>query len=167
MVRDGEFRQDLFYRLNVIPLEIPPLRERKIDLSSLVHYFLKKVSQENQIEMKSLSSEAMEKLNKWSWPGNVRELQNVIERSCLMSASDCLTAQDIQIESMTFVESNPKDEKFVSTGMTIQEAERRLILKTLESTGANRTQAAKILGISIRTLRNKLNEYKTEGELNL
>jgi len=167
MVQAGSFRQDLFYRLNVIPLEIPPLRERKVDLSSLVHYFLKKVADDNQIEMKSLSSEAMTKLNNWSWPGNIRELQNVIERSCLMSENQYLSSQDIQIEAMSFVAAKSKEDKIFSTGMTIQEAERRLILKTLESTGENRTQAAKILGISIRTLRNKLNEYKTESDLNL
>lgn len=158
MVRKGEFRQDLFYRLNVIPLSIPSLRTRKKDITSLVKYFLKKVSNENNMEIKDVSVDAMQKLHNWQWPGNVRELQNVIERSCLLSDKKILSKEDIQIEEdgVQIVQ----EKGLVTTGMTIQEAERRLILKTLEYTSDNRTQAAKILGISIRTLRNKLNEYK-------
>ena len=162
MVRKGEFRQDLFYRLNVIPLTIPSLRTRKKDITSLVSYFLKKVSHENSMEQKGVSVEALKKLHSWQWPGNVRELQNVIERSCLLSDKQILTGTDIQIEEggvQVAVENG-----LVTTGMTIQEAERRLILKTLEHTSDNRTQAAKILGISIRTLRNKLNEYKSVAQ---
>lgn len=166
MVKKGEFRQDLFYRLNVIPLNIPSLRERKKDLTSLVQHFLKKVAEENQMRMKSLSVEAMQKIHNWSWPGNVRELQNVIERSCLMSMNDTLSVEEIKIETTNFENKETKS-GLVTAGMTIQEAEKRLILKTLEHTGENRTKAAKILGISIRTLRNKLNEYKTDVTLNL
>lgn len=165
-VRKGEFRQDLFYRLNVIPIKIPPLRERKKDLTSLIHCFLKKVSEENQMRLKSLSVSAIQKIHQWSWPGNVRELQNVIERSCLMSHKEELDADDIMIAKDSF-SIEKENEELVRTGMTIQEAERKLILKTLEYTGKNRTQAAKILGISIRTLRNKLNEYRNDGTVNL
>lgn len=162
MVKKGEFRQDLFYRLNVIPLNIPPLRARKKDINSLVQYFLNKVSTENKMRIKEVSIEALQKIHNWSWPGNVRELQNVIERSCLMSTNDCLTPEDIKIETVSLnQETEQSSDGLVQTGMTIQEAERRLILKTLEHTNENRTQAAKILGISIRTLRNKLNEYKS------
>lgn len=166
MVKKGEFRQDLFYRLNVIPLNIPPLRSRKKDVNSLVDFFLKKVSEDNQMRIKTMSTEALQKLHNWSWPGNVRELQNVIERSCLMSMNEVLGADDIRIEAVNF-DSTQETDGLVKTGMTIQEAEKRLILKTLEYTGENRTQAAKILGISIRTLRNKLNEYKTDTAINL
>ena len=159
MVRKGQFRQDLFYRLNVIPLSIPSLRSRKKDITSLVGYFLRKVSRENKMDLKEVSIEAMQKIHGWQWPGNVRELQNVIERSCLLSEAKILSKEDIQIEE-DGIEA-PSENGLVTTGMTIQEAERRLILKTLEYTDDNRTQAAKILGISIRTLRNKLNEYKS------
>lgn len=158
MVKKGEFRQDLFYRLNVIPLNIPSLRTRKKDITSLVQFFLQKVGQENEMAAKEISVDAMKKIHQWSWPGNVRELQNVIERSCLLSEEQVLQADDIHIEDEGI--EVPQQNSLVTAGMTIQEAERRLILKTLEHTGDNRTQAAKILGISIRTLRNKLNEYK-------
>ncbi len=167
MVKKGEFRQDLFYRLNVIPLNIPPLRSRKKDLNALVHHFLNKVAVDNKMRIKEISVEALRKIHNWNWPGNVRELQNVIERSCLMSHQDCLQPDDIQIETTPLQQEEVSDNGLVKTGMTIQEAERRLILKTLESTNENRTQAAKILGISIRTLRNKLNEYKSTSRANL
>ncbi len=167
MVKKGEFRQDLFYRLNVIPLCIPPLRQRKKDISPLVDFFLNKVAMENKMRLKRVDATAMQKIHNWSWPGNVRELQNVIERSCLISSKETLTADDINIETTSFhtPEAQVEEKGFVKTGMTIQEAEKRLILKTLEHTGKNRTQAAKILGISIRTLRNKLNEYKSADNL--
>ena len=167
MVKKGEFRQDLFYRLNVIPLNIPSLRVRKKDINHLVQFFINKVAVENKMRIKELSVDALQKIHNWSWPGNVRELQNVIERSCLMSPSDSLVAEDIQIETSPLTEPKSVAGGLVTTGMTIQEAERRLILKTLEYTGENRTQAAKILGISIRTLRNKLNEYKSTANVGL
>lgn len=167
MVKKGEFRQDLFYRLNVIPLNIPSLRMRKKDINHLVQFFINKVAVDNKMRIKELSVDALQKIHNWSWPGNVRELQNVIERSCLMSPSDSLVAEDIQIETTPLTEPKSVAGGLVTTGMTIQEAERRLILKTLEYTGENRTQAAKILGISIRTLRNKLNEYKTTANVGL
>ncbi len=167
MVKKGEFRQDLFYRLNVIPLNIPSLRHRKKDLNSLVQFFLNKVAMENKMRIKEVSVEALQKIHNWSWPGNVRELQNVIERSCLMSMNDTLLPDDVKIEAVSLTEAAEIESGLVTTGMTIQEAERRLILKTLEYTGENRTQAAKILGISIRTLRNKLNEYKSTARIEL
>lgn len=165
MVKRGEFRQDLFYRLNVIPIEIPSLRNRKKDIEPLVHFFLNKVAHDNKMRKKEVDSAALQKIFNWSWPGNVRELQNVIERSCLISVSDNLTASDIQIQTESVNLPAETGHSLVTTGMTIQEAEKRLILKTLEYTGENRTQAAKILGISIRTLRNKINEYKTQENL--
>lgn len=167
MVQNGEFRQDLFYRLNVIPLNIPALRSRKKDLNNLVQHFLSKVAVDNKMRIKELSVEALQKIHNWSWPGNVRELQNVIERSCLMSTNDCLLPEDINIETASLQSKEEVSSGLVTTGMTIQEAERRLIIKTLEYTGANRTQAAKILGISIRTLRNKINEYKSTSRIEL
>jgi two-component system response regulator FlrC len=121
--------------------------------------FLDVFGQANGAPPKTISKEAMNKLKSWSWPGNVRELQNVIERSALLCASTELGVEDIQIEGY---QPRLKTEGF-SVGMTVSEAERLLIMKTLEHTGQNRTQAAHLLGISIRTLRNKLNEYKQEG----
>ncbi len=155
-IQQGGFREDLYYRLNVIPLEIPPLRQRKADIRLLSELFLEMSCANNGLECKELLPEAREKLLSWSWPGNVRELQNVIERSVLMSPQRQLSEADILIKDFRPQPSDPA----LMPGMTVSEAERLLILKTLEHTCQNRTQAAQLLGISIRTLRNKINEYR-------
>lgn len=157
MVKKGEFRKDLFYRINVVPIRIPPLRERVSDIESYACQFIKKICEENNLKTRSLTDNAIKKLLSWNWPGNVRELQSVIERSLLMTDSDVIDAEQLIIEG--YAESRIE---IFGPGMTVQEAERILIFKTLEFTGENRTMAAKLLGISIRTLRNKLNEYKKD-----
>ena len=157
-VESGEFREDLFYRLNVIPLEIPPLRERPQDIRMLSQMFLDMTCEKNGLQSKTLSETAKAKLMAWNWPGNIRELQNVMERSALLSQETQLSDDLIQIEGFQ-KRSKPDFE----VGMTVSEAERLLIMKTLEHTSQNRTKAAHILGISIRTLRNKLNEYRKES----
>lgn len=157
MVRTGQFREDLFYRLNVIPLRVPPLRERPRDIEQLGRFFVEVSSHLNGKAPKSLSSEAVLKLRQWNWPGNVRELENVVERAVLMSAGVEIQADEIAIQG--FAPRELASQADFSPGMTISEAERRLIMKTLEHTGQNRTKAATLLGISIRTLRNKLHEY--------
>ncbi len=155
MVESGQFREDLFYRLNVIPLEVPPLRTRPKDIDLLARFFIDASCAENGIERKSLSVEALEKLLSWKWPGNIRELQNVIERSVLLATGGIVSAEEILIKNF-----QAREERSLGPGMTVSEAEKLLIMKTLEHTGQNRTRAAQMLGISIRTLRNKLNEYK-------
>lgn len=159
MVESGEFREDLYYRLNVIPLEVPPLRFRPEDVKYLARMFLEISVHENGKIEKSFSVDALNKLLNWKWPGNVRELQNVIERAVLVSLDAVIQSTDIHINGF----ETRSTEKPFAPGMTINEAERQLIMKTLEHTGQNRTQAARLLGISIRTLRNKLNEYHQEG----
>lgn len=156
-VKAGRFREDLYYRLNVIPLRIPPLRERKADIELLARYFLDLSCNENHLPAKAFEGSAMEKLKSWKWPGNVRELKNVIDRSVLLSPLQILSADDILIHD--YITLGPGDETALKAGMTVDEMERTLIMKTLEHTGQNRTQAAKMLGISVRTLRNKLHEY--------
>ncbi|RYZ77272.1 MAG: hypothetical protein EOP05_02335 [Proteobacteria bacterium] len=155
MIREGKFREDLYYRLNVVPLHVPALRKRPKDVEMLARFFTEVSSHLNGKAPKALSEESLLKLKQWNWPGNVRELENVIERSVLMSVSSTLLADDILIAGF---EAKPP-EWDLPAGMTISEAERRLIMKTLEHTAQNRTQAARLLGISIRTLRNKLHEY--------
>jgi len=156
MIRRGEFREDLYYRLNVVPLEIPPLRARPRDIEMLARLFVEVSCADNGIPLKALAPESLKKLMQWSWPGNVRELQNVLERSALLAKGDEVGADEILIKDFV-----PRDEERVfRPGMTVSEAEKWLIQKTLEATNQNRTKAAKMLGISIRTLRNKINEYK-------
>lgn len=157
MVKRGEFRKDLFYRINVIPIRIPALRERIQDIEQYSHQFMERICNENNLPRRQFSSCAMTKLLSWNWPGNVRELQSVLERSILMTQNTEMKAEDLMIEG--YAESRIQS---FGPGMTVQEAERLLIFKTLEFTGENRTMAAKLLGISIRTLRNKLNEYKKD-----
>ena len=156
MVRSGQFREDLYYRLNVIPLEIPPLRDRPRDIDALARFFLEVSSHMNGLQMKRFSPDALLKLTQWSWPGNVRELENVIERSLLLCAGDEITADAVAISGFKPREVQARD---FEPGMTISEVEQKLIMKTLEYTSQNRTHAARLLGISIRTLRNKLHEY--------
>jgi two-component system response regulator FlrC len=156
MVRRNQFREDLFYRLNAIPLVLPPLRERPKDIEFLSQWFIENSCRENSIPLKSIGAEAFKKLKSWNWPGNVRELKNVIERSVLLSRDTELSSNSILISD--YQESRQEDK--VQAGMTVSEMEKVLILKTLEHTGHNRTQAADLLGISIRTLRNKIREYR-------
>lgn len=160
-VKKGLFRDDLFYRLNVIPLEIPPLRSRPKDIELLSGFFCELSTRQNGLLEKKISDEGLKKLLNWRWPGNVRELQNVIERAVLLSTNSTLSPEDLNIENFSDLRTSPDN---LSVGMTVEEAEKRLIIKTLEYTQSNRTHAAQLLGISIRTLRNKLNEYKLEGE---
>ncbi len=151
-IDDKTFRSDLYYRLNVIPIFLPPLRERKEDIIPLANHFLKEVCQRNHISLKALSKCAVEKLLSYSWPGNIRELRNVIEYSVVMDYSNTIKKEHFLID--------PKKSEGELPAITIKELEKRHILKTLERHGGNRTQSAKALGISIRTLRNKLNEYR-------
>lgn len=160
MVKDGHFREDLYYRLNVIPLQVPSLRSRPLDIDLLSRHFVSVSCVENRIEEKSLSVEAMNKLKTYAWPGNVRELQNVIERSVLLCSDRTIGVDQILLPEVEGAASNESSQHSFSPGMTVGEAERLLIMKTLEFTGQNRTRAAEMLGISIRTLRNKLHEYK-------
>lgn len=159
LVQEGLFREDLYYRLNVIPVHIPPLRARPKDLILLAKHFVEVACINNGIQAKELSQEAVNHLLMSQWPGNIRELQNVIERTVLLSQNSIINENDLNIQ----IENKNMDVPF-TPGMTLGDAEKFLILKTLEFTSQNRTQAAKILGISIRTLRNKLSEYRKDGE---
>jgi len=156
-VTAGAFREDLYYRLNVIPLTIPPLRKRKSDIPLLADYFLERFCNRNATVMRRISESAMELLITQPWPGNVRELENTIERGVLIGSGPELLPEHLILEE-TF--SAPSHRPSISTGMTVREMEKELIFNTLNAVNDNRTHAAKMLGISIRTLRNKLNEYR-------
>ena len=174
-IKKGKFREDLYYRLNVIPIIIPALRERKDDIPLLAKFFIQKHCRLNGLLPKTLSNSAIEKLQNYDWPGNVRELENIIERAITLCPYNTIDNNYIifedeidkifEMDEMP-VEDNKKiitEEPQLKPGMTISEMERKLIIETLKYTNSNRTLAAQLLGISVRTLRNKLNEYKKMG----
>src|SRR4030042_741480 len=158
-VQAGKFRSDLFYRLNVVPIHIPPLRERKDDLIPLVGYFLKKFKGKYFKKINNVSPEVMATLSNYDWPGNIRELENVLERMVLMSETDTLTLDQLPAEirgTVTTVEAPTLKEKVNTIS---QMTEKQMIIDALNKTNQNRTKAAKSLGISRRTLQNKIKEY--------
>lgn len=169
VVAEGRFRQDLFYRLNVIHVEIPPLRSRPGDIPPLCEYFVQKHCLRNRRPPKTLAPDVIEYLMDQSWPGNVRELENFIERAVLLSRKDTITLDSLFLSNYQSPQSpspgaaHPSAPPIPASGLTLQEMEKRLILKTLERTGGNRTRAASLLGISVRTIRNKLQEYGLQG----
>ena len=158
-VAENKFREDIYYRLNVIPIRVPPLRDRNGDIQVLTDYFIKKLAKKNNKSIKGITREAMDILLQRKWYGNVRELINMIERAVLLCSENRIQKENFILDEIT--EKSPAaPNDFPASGLTINEMEKRLIEKTLHDKGGNRTHAAKSLGISIRTLRNKLNEYK-------
>jgi DNA-binding NtrC family response regulator len=158
-VAKGNFREDLYYRLNVIPLAVPPLRDRPGDIEALVEHFINRYNQENGFTVPGIKPEASTRLKNHSWPGNVRELENVVQRAVVFAKSQDIGIEHLRMDAIKTVQPNDTG---LSAGMSVAEAERLLILKTLDACGDNRTKAADMLNISIRTLRNKLNEYKIQ-----
>lgn len=174
-VRDGIFREDLLFRLNVVNLKLPPLRERPRDVTILAEHFVDKYSLMNGIEVKPLNQAAQTQLEQGTWRGNVRELENTIHRAVLLSTTDEITQENLRTPEGYQIGSDQSQDpasKAALTaeaasasliGQTVAEVEQGLILKTLSHCLGNRTHAANILGISIRTLRNKLKQYGAEG----
>jgi two-component system response regulator FlrC len=159
LVQNGEFREDLYYRLKVICLTIPPLRKRPGDIPLLADFFCKKYGSCERQNI-GLSKHAMDCLLAHDWPGNVRELENTIQRALALCVDSTIQAQDVLVAEAKYAAPTPiGNELGLSAGVTMREMERQLIQKTLEETQGNRTHAAKRLGISLRTLRNKLNEF--------
>ncbi|HOV72913.1 MAG TPA: sigma-54 dependent transcriptional regulator [Candidatus Hydrogenedentes bacterium] len=154
-VEKGQLREDLFFRLNVIQIVLPPLRERKDDIPPLMDYFLERYARENGRKITGFAPETRELFLDYAWPGNVRELQNAIERAVVLAADKILRPEHFLLGAVR----RPAGETGLTPGVTLAETEKQLILKTLEYCKQNRTHAAKVLGISVRTLRNKLKEY--------
>ena len=187
-VKEGKFRQDLFFRLNVIPLRLPSLKERSEDILELAVFFMNMYVREYRLAPTSLSAQAKEWLMQHDWPGNVRELQNLMERAVLLCGGKAIVPQHFLLEGDAwplFAEESPvpafaaetEDAPYgagpaaasgaavdLSGGLIpLHEMERLMIFKGLEMTSGNRTQTAELLGISVRTLRNKLSEYRDQG----
>lgn len=163
-VKEGKFREDLFYRVNVVALTIPPLRQRRGDISLLAEHFLEKHSRNNNKKKPRLSDKAMPILLNHAWRGNIRELENTMERAVLLGESEVITAENLCLEESGF-DAFSDDTKInipLKSGITVRDMEKKLIFKTLKDLNDNRTHAAELLGISIRTLRNKLREYREE-----
>jgi two-component system, response regulator FlrC len=175
-VKDGTFREDLLYRLNVVNLRLPPLRERPGDVLALAEHFVKKYAAANGVPERPLSAEARRRLAAHRWPGNVRELENAMHRAVLLSAGpeieegairlpdgQPLSVGDPAIRTAQAASFAAESASRGFVGQTVAAMEQQLILDTLEHCLGNRTHAANILGISIRTLRNKLKEYAEAG----
>jgi hypothetical protein len=163
-VKAGKFREDLFFRLNVVKLTVPPLRNRPKDIDVLAKHFAQTCAEENAVPVRTLTPDAIAALQAHRWPGNVRELENTVHRAVLLAACEQIGADAIML---TDDDGNLSEDAKVGigglVGRTVADVERDLIIDTLKHTLGNRTHAAKILGISIRTLRNKLNTYVQDG----
>jgi DNA-binding NtrC family response regulator len=162
-LKEGKFREDLYYRLNVIPIFIPSLRERPEDVGPLVEHFIRKFSEKNQKQIEGITHEALEVCQKYAWPGNVRELENAIENAVVMTENNWLRPEDLPF----YIKTKPNDLQLPDLShldrMNYREqlefAEKKIIKKALEETDGNKTHAAKRLGFSIRTMRNKVKKY--------
>ena len=160
-VRNGKLREDLYYRLNVFAIELPPLRDRREDVPLLIQRFLNEFNTTNAKAVKAVDNEAMQVLEQYPWPGNIRELRNVIERATILADADFIQLRHLPPLLVTRGEETLPT-MTLTPGTTVDEAERRLILLTLDHTHNNKTRAAEILGISLKTLHNKLNRMKEE-----
>jgi two-component system response regulator FlrC len=171
-MEEGEFREDLYHRLNTIPLRIPPLRDRRGDIPLLARFFIQKYNAEDGRDVKGLTQSALDRLTSGTFTGNVRELENVIRRAVLLCDGVEIRPEDLLLED------NPRPSAASEAEQTsdwilpetfldvpLKEVERQMIFHTLKRFDGNRTHAAQLLGISVRTLRNKLNEYRDQSDL--
>ncbi|HSR54566.1 MAG TPA: sigma-54 dependent transcriptional regulator [Acidobacteriota bacterium] len=157
-IDDGNLREDLFFRLNVFQIDLPPLRERGDDMELLADYFAERFSERYKVPKSRLASQALEHMRRYTWPGNVRELRNAMERAVVLAKGE-----DIEVENLPPSVRNLDEPVSVEVGFpvgtTIADAEKALILKTLESTGNNKQRASELLGVDVKTVRNKLHKY--------
>jgi DNA-binding NtrC family response regulator len=161
-IRENKVRLDLYYRLNVFTIEVPALRSRREDITALVAYFLREFSRPDDKALAGADNDCLEALKSYSWPGNVRELRNVVQRATVVARGALITTADLPAEITRRV-SSPVDFE-LRVGTSLEEVERELIFKTLDSVDGNKTRAAEILGISLKTLYNRLDKYRTNEE---
>ncbi len=162
-VKDGEFREDLYYRINVVKIEVPPLRERKEDIPMLVEHFSKLFSKQLNVEFKVFNQKAMDILKRYDFPGNVRELQNVVRSALVFSKEKEIRPEDLPIQLRGELNETEEYVK-IPIGSSLEEAEKMIVKSTLKKYGGNKTKTAKILGIGLSTLHLKLNQWGMKSE---
>jgi DNA-binding NtrC family response regulator len=172
-IKKGQFREDLYYRLNIITINLPSLRERKSDIPELVNYFLENYNSESNKNFKGIDKQALKTLSDYSWPGNVRQLENCIRRAAVLAKSEIITSQDLQLEvtgTNILSQTEEQDEKALekildniingsSEMQLLPKVEKLLITKALKKCKGNQVKAAKILGINRNTLRNRMQKH--------
>jgi len=161
-LEDGTFREDLYYRLNVVPIEILPLRERKEDIPYLARHFVEKLAPDTGGRVRGITDAAIDKLMGYSWPGNVRELENVIERSIVMASGEKLDADEIRLD-MNIRPRQAAGELGLPEGMSLDAYEQELIKNALKQADGNKSQAARILGLTRNALRYRLTQMGIES----
>jgi DNA-binding NtrC family response regulator len=162
-IEEGAFREDLYYRLNVVPITIPPLRERRQDIPFLVEHFLAKYREDMGGRVTSVTPQAMEKLMAYRWPGNVRELENVIQRAMVLAQGPALEAKDIHLDAERKAAERAGEAPFLPEGKTLEQYEQDLIREALRRTGGNKWQAARLLGLTRSALRYRLKQMGAES----
>jgi len=161
-IEAGRFREDLYYRLNVVTLAVPSMADRKEDIPLLARHFMERFSRKNRKDVKGFSPHAMDQMLRYGWPGNVRELMNAVERAVVMSRSEYIQPDDLPLEVQNLPPENAVDPslKIPDEGVSLEKMEKETILKTLASTSGNKSEAARRLGITRKTLRKKLKNYE-------
>ena len=160
MVSDGRFRDDLYYRINVLSIDVPPLRVRREDIDLLIDFFIKKHTRNTSRLVRGIAPDARRLMNDYSWPGNVRQLESAIERAILLAESDLITIEDLPLEVRQEVKPAPEGAfKLPSEGIVFEDIERNLIIQAMERTDYNITKAAKLLGLTFRTLQYRLEKF--------
>jgi two-component system, NtrC family, response regulator AtoC len=162
LVREGTFREDLYFRLRVVEIQMPPLRERKNDIPLLARAFLQEFADENSKHVTGISGEAMDVLVNYTWPGNVRELRTAIEHAVVLARSPTIEIRDLP-QNIRIGDDKDLGSNSLSGELTVKEAEKQLIIRALKETTGNRSEAAKRIGMSRRTLHRKLHTYQLEN----
>ena len=161
-IKEGRFREDLYYRLNVINLKLPSLRERKEDIGLLIDNFLVKYSRKNKKDIKGITPQSAKLLDNYDWPGNIRELENTIERAVVMARNEYIEPSDLPSNINVNTKKSRKETFRIPSGATMKEIEKKVIIETLQTTNGSKSKAAKILGISTRKIEYKIKEWSMD-----
>jgi len=156
-LEQGAFREDLYYRLNVVPINLPPLRERKEDVEALAEHFLERFAESTGGRVRSISPGAVEKLRSYHWPGNVRELENIIQRAMVLAPGEAVEADDVILDGQS-KQSSAETDVFLPDGMTLEQFEQQLIREAMRRADNNKSQAARLLGLTRNALRYRLTQ---------